>query len=251
MITNTVSDMRLELARHLADQRFTSVNREASMTSLVGAKTIELCGVNFIADQEVLFGKLNHDYLKREEQWYQSMSCSVDDFPGGAPAVWEAIASRDGLVNSNYGYLIRHSDNGYQFDHVVNELRRNPESRRAVMIYTRPSMWVDYNKGGRSDFVCTNTVQYLIRDGSVSAVVNMRSQDSHIGYKNDREWQRLTLNAVADAVGVPAGVLMWQVGSLHVYQRDFYLVDHFIKTREVNITKAQYRELYPTSPYNE
>lgn len=250
MYRTTVADIRDEFGQLLNEKRFTSINREATMTSIVGSKTIEIIGANFIADSDVLFGEMNWDYVHREEKWYKSMSRSIHDFTGGAPAVWQAIASKsDGIVNSNYGWCIYSLDNYSQFVRVVEELKKNPESRRAVMIYTRPSMWIEYDVDGRSDFMCTNVVQYVIRGGKVHSIVQMRSNDALIGYKNDRAWQRAVLCEVAAAVGLPPGDLHWQVGSLHVYERNFYLVDHFWKTGALSIAKARYDELYPDSPY--
>lgn len=267
----TSLDARNILAQLLEDQKFTSVNREGSMTSLVGNTTIEIIGASFIADEDTLFGEVNRDWVKREEEWYNSESRNVNDIPGGAPAVWKAVADKDGFINSNYGWMIYHSDNiadwhkvvnhanatalmdkhlkPNQYNFVAEELKRNPESRRAVMIYQRPSMWLDYNENGRSDYCCTNAVQYLIRDGALHAVVQMRSNDAIFGYKGDRAWQQHVLEKLAAELNVPVGNLYWNVGSLHVYARHYYLVDHFSKTGELSITKEEYIKLYPDSPY--
>jgi thymidylate synthase len=250
MTSNNVDDVRGDFAHRLEHENFTNVNREASMTGLVGKRTIEIVGANFIASEEALFGALDIGYLKREEDWYDSMSLNVNDIPGGAPAVWKAVASKDGTINSNYGWCCFSPENGSQFDKVVAELKKNPESRRAVIIYTRPSMWEEYNVDGRSDFMCTNAVQYMIRDGLVHAFVQMRSNDAVFGYKNDRFWQKTVLDRVAAKLELPAGALHWNAGSLHVYERHFYLVDHYAKTGELSITQAKYRELYPSSPYS-
>lgn len=246
---NNVVDVRNEFVNLFVGGHFTSINRESSMTNIVGSRTLEIVGANFIAADEVIFGEVNHDYVRREEAWYDSMSLSVNDFPGGAPAIWKAIACSEGKINSNYGWCIKSPENGSQMENVIAELKKNPESRRAVIIYTRPSMWVDYNYDGRSDFMCTNTVQYLVRNGECHGIVQMRSNDALIGYKNDRNWQQKVLEEVSREIGFPAGKLHWQVGSLHVYERDFYLVDHYLKTGEVTITRAKYRDLYPDSQY--
>ncbi len=247
---NSCDAIRNQLADLLAEEKFTSVNREASMTSLVGKRTIEIVGASFIADEEALFGKVDRDYIHREELWYDSQSLNVNDIPGGAPAVWKAVASKDGTINSNYGWTTYSEQNGGQYRKVLAELKKNPESRRAVVIYTRPSMWEEYNVDGRSDFMCTNAVQYLIRDDRVHAVVQMRSNDAILGYKNDWAWQNTVLGRLATDLGVAQGDIHWNAGSLHVYERHFYLVDHFIKTGETSIAKSAYRELYPDSPYN-
>ncbi len=93
------------------------------------------------------------------------------------------------------------------------------------MIYTRPQMWYDYNERGRSDFMCTNAVQYLVRNNKVHAIVQMRSNDAIFGYKNDRAWQQHVLNEVANEIDYPAGDIIWNAGSLHVYERHFHLVN--------------------------
>jgi thymidylate synthase len=97
------------------------------------------------------------------------------------------------------------------------------------MIYTRPWMHEDYNKDGMSDFICTNTVQYLIRDGKVHALVYMRSNDAVFGYKNDYAWQLYVLYSVAAEVGMPVGDIYWNVASLHIYERHFKLVEDYDK----------------------
>jgi thymidylate synthase len=234
-------DIREAFKVLLANKKFTSINREASMTALTGNTTIELIGASFIADEESIFGKVNWDYVHREEEWYNSMSRNVNDIPGGPPAIWSAVADSKGFINSNYGWCIYSFENGLsnlglsdhqpysptdcQYERTLNELKKNPESRRAIMIYTRPSMWMEYNVDGRSDFMCTNAVQYLIRDGALHAVVQMRSNDAVFGYKNDRAWQKHVLDKLAIELNVPTGNLYWNVGSLHVYERHYNLVD--------------------------
>ena len=225
MWRNTVQDIRHILSDELYHNNF--------ITDKSGVKTIEILNASFIADEDCIFGTVNHDYVKRELDWYRSMSLKVDDIPGGAPAIWKQVADRNGFINSNYGWCIYSQENGYQFSKVVKELSNSPLSRRAVMIYTRPSMHEDYNRNGMSDFMCTNTVQYYLRDGKLHASVYMRSNDAIFGYKNDYAWQRYVQNELLDAINranntvYAIGDLYWNVGSLHVYERHFELVQQW------------------------
>jgi thymidylate synthase len=203
---------------------------EQFVTDKTGVKTIEIVGASFIADEPAIFGEPNKDYIARELAWYESQSLHVDQIPGGPPVIWKQVSSsKDGLINSNYGYLIYSKHNGNQYQHVLNELKKNPWSRRAVMIYQRPTMHVDYNWDGMSDFICTNTVQYLIRERikgqpQLDAIVQMRSNDAYFGYRNDFAWQKHVLEKLADNLGVGIGVIHWNAGSLHVYERHFDMV---------------------------
>ena len=238
---STVHEVRQEFARLYQAQKF--------VTDKSGVKTIEIVGASFWANSETIFGEPNADYIQRELDWYKSQSLNVNDIPGGTPAIWKQVADKEGYINSNYGWCVYSPENNDQFAHVVTELEDRPDSRRATMIYTRPTMWGDHNKNGRSDFMCTNTVQYLIRDNRVHAVVSMRSNDAWAGYRNDYAWQLHVLNHVRDELqfrgkNYTRGEIYWNAGSLHLYERQFYLLDHYIKTRELTITKEQYDAKY-------
>lgn len=209
------------------------------VTDKTGVKTLELVGASFLADEPMIFGKPNADYIERELAWYKSMSLLVDDIPGDTPQIWEDISSDGGYINSNYGYLIYHPGNHVQYSHVLQELLDNPNSRRAVMIYTRPTIWKEYDRDHMSDFICTNAVQYMIRDGHMHAVVQMRSNDVVFGYRNDYAWQAYVLKQLTDEYNditgseLEVGDISWQVGSLHVYERHFKFIEAEIETKKL------------------
>lgn len=211
-----VRDIRIELYNKLINEDF--------VTDKTGVKTVEIMNASFIANEPAIFGTVNQEYVERELEWYKSMSLNVNDIPGDTPAIWKMVADKDGFINSNYGWCILSKENGDQYENVANELVRNPDSRRATMIYNRPSMHKDYNKNGMSDFMCTNAVQYLVRDGKLNALVYMRSNDAVFGYKNDYAWQEYVLKSLCEDVNRPIGNIYWNVASLHVYERHFDLI---------------------------
>ena len=239
---NTVSTIRNELADLYLNGEF--------VIDKNGGKVVEIINASFVADESLIFGAVNEEYVQRELDWYNSQSLNVNDIPGGPPAIWKQVADKNGFINSNYGWCIFSQQNNYQFNHVVTELQDRPDSRRATMIYTRPTMWGDHNKDGRSDFMCTNAVQYVIRNGKVNAVVQMRSNDAWAGFRNDFAWQHWVLDQLVGLLnmhtkmGYEIGTIHWNVGSLHVYDRQFYLIDNYIKTGELSITKDEYEKRY-------
>lgn len=119
-----------------------------------GVKTIEIIGNSFIADEDYIIRKPSYEYIKREIEWYKTMSLYVDDIPGETPKIWKDVSDKNGKINSNYGWCIFSEENGSQYNYVLNELSKNPNSRRAAMIYNRPSMHTDFNKNGMNDFLC-------------------------------------------------------------------------------------------------
>ena len=54
-----------------------------------------------------------------------------------------------------------------------------------------------------SDFICTNSVAYYIRDGKLNCSVSMRSNDVIYGYKNDYAWQQFVLYELAEELSQP------------------------------------------------
>lgn len=212
-LINRVEDIRNEFKYLLENHQY--------VVDKTGVKLLEIVGASFLADEPFIFGEPNQDYIDREIAWYESRSLNVHAIPGGPPAIWKQVADENGFINSNYGWCVFSEQNGDQYKNVVNELRSFPSSRRAVMIYTRPTMWTDYNKNGMSDFMCTNAVQYMIRNNELVTIVQMRSNDVVFGYKNDYAWARHLSNKLAADLEVPLGPIYWNAGSLHVYSRHF------------------------------
>ena len=192
-----------------------------------GQNTIELLGASFLANEPAIFGTPNEEYIRREIDWYLSTSTNIRDICAGdasPPEAWQYAADNHGNINSNYGHLI-FSDIYYrQYDNVLTELLENPDSRRASMIYQRPSIWIEYTENGKGDFICTNAVTYYIRNDELQSVVQMRSNDVVFGYKNDYAWQQYVLEQLANDLNIKPGFITWQVQNLHVYERHFHLV---------------------------
>ena len=188
------------------------------------AGTVELQAVSFEADEPFFFKPPNQDYIRAELEWYASQNLNVDalaNLYGERVKIWDYVCDTDMIINSNYGYLIYSPDNNRQYQKVLWELKRDPMTRRAVMIYTNPGMHEQATENGRNDFVCTNTVQYFLNGLHLDAIVNMRSNDVFFGYSNDYAWQLKVLKDLAQDLGVRAGRITWQVGSLHVYERHY------------------------------
>ena len=221
----TVSDIR----QYFIDE----LNDEAYTIDKTGQKTIELLGASFLADESAIFGTPNQEYIDREIDWYCSGSTNINDIYGeerDPPEAWKYAANKHGEINSNYGRLIFDDIYYRQYENVLCELAdSNDTTRRATMVYNRPSIWTEYQESSKNDFICTNAVTYYIRNNELQAVVQMRSNDVVFGYKNDYAWQRYVMQMIASDLSggnkfYTVGTLHWQVQNLHVYERHFDLV---------------------------
>ena len=224
MIMMNVNDIRNYFKSELAAERFT--------TDKTGAKTIEMLGASFIANEPSIFGTPVKSYIDAELAWYESGSTNINDIHGAdkaPPAAWMYAADKHGNINSNYGHLVDSPKFYNQYYNAIDELIANPDSRRAQMIYNRPSIWTEFNENGKSDFICTNAQTFYIRDNKLHMVSQMRSNDVVFGYKNDYAWAQHLMDRAIDnlneeAYNLTKGDLIWQVMNLHVYSRHFDLV---------------------------
>jgi len=117
-------------------------------------------------------------------------------------------------------------------------------SRRATMIYNRPSMQTEYNKNGMNDFICTYYSAFFIRNNKLINIVTMRSNDAIYGFFNDFYWhcevyKRLYADLLNKYTGLEYDNMYWRADSFHVYERHFKLLEKIIKETEDENNKNQ------------
>ena len=127
--------------------------------------------------------------------------------------------SDDGVrLNGAYGFRWRKHFGRDQIELVIDELRRNPESRRVVL-----AMWSVNDLGmGSKDPPCNTHIYFDCRNDVLNMTVCNRS--------NDLIWGACGANAVhmsilqeyvAHAIGKPVGVYRQFTNNLHVYTKVF------------------------------
>lgn len=251
----TVEDIRKKFAEQYIDDVLNYTWAETHNDSSSGI-TVEIIGENFIADDNKIFKEVDKDYVKRELEWYLSQSLNVYDIPGKVPAVWKKVADKDGYINSNYGWCIFSEENGSQYRNCLRQLINDWNTRRAVMIYTRPSMQYDYNKNGMSDFMCTCYTHQFIRNNKLVYIVYQRSCDAIFGFRNDLAWHQYVANKLVADINanrrqeeqidtIPE--IIFSCGSIHVYPRHFYLIREYIESTIKNTDSALYKKYLQNS----
>lgn len=150
--------------------------------------------------------------------------------------------SDDGqTINSAYGYRMfkeRWTDvikQGFiptlgavcQLDNIISELKRDPDSRRAVMHINEPNDLRQAVQHGSKDVPCTMSLQLLIRDRKLHMHVLMRSNDVVWGLPYDVFSFTCLQEAFLyqlQAAGVPVddlGSYHHTAGSLHLYDTHY------------------------------
>lgn len=203
---------------------------------ILSAKIEKLNPLRSILDFKIK--KTNEEYCKKELDWYLSQSLSIINYVDDVK-IWNYVCTKDNKkeINSNYGWCIFSKKNYFQYQNCLNELLNNIESRRAEMIYTRPSMWVDYNKNGMSDFCCTDGVQCFIRNNKLYYIVKQRSCDIIYGFFNDFYWHCYVYNKLYNDLKqkyscLLIGEIIYNAYSLHCYEKHFKLLNDIINNYE-------------------
>ena len=108
---------------------------------------------------------------------------------------------------------------------IIQLLKEDPDTRKAVLSIFN-SEYDKNNLDGKARIPCSMYYQFLIRDNSygkqLNIIYNQRSCDlvGHCGDDIYLAWR--LMEYVAEKVGVKPGYLFHQIGSLHVYQRDWW-----------------------------
>lgn len=155
----------------------------------------------------------NLEYANYEWQWYLSGDPNADEISKRAK-IWKNCQDEFGNVNSNYGYQWKRNN---QIDYVIGELRRDKNSRRAVLSIYDAKEWQLYKK----DTPCTLAIYYSIEEGKLNASVMMRSNDLVFGFCNDQFCFSNLQKLIADELNIPVGTYYHFVNNLHIYSRHF------------------------------
>ncbi|MDR0915573.1 MAG: thymidylate synthase [Oscillospiraceae bacterium] len=133
----------------------------------------------------------------------------------------------DGILDfevdrGNWEYTYHRRMEG-QFDWILRELRRNPDSRRAIISVRDDE---DLKSGSPA---CLQSVQYLIRQGALHCKVLFRSNDAaQAAFMN--AFALVCLQArFAEQLGVAVGSYTHRANSFHVYERNWNLFEGYVR----------------------
>ena len=189
--------------------------------------------------------KYSIHYMVAELLWYLAADNSTEWISTYA-SFWSNISDDGTTANSAYGARIFKphdrisppSDTGWiQWEYLVQELMKDPDSRRAVVHIRSPHDSVLATK----DVPCTLTLQFFIRDDKLHQVASMRSSDVILGIAYDVPaftiFQELLALQLSEALGrkIEMGDYIHISNSLHIYERHFDMADAILKDHQAGI----------------
>jgi thymidylate synthase len=188
--------------------------------------------------------KFGLTYLAAELLWYLSAN-NRTEWISKYSSFWSNISDDGKTANSAYGARLfaphpAIADRRFvQWDYIVEELTRDPDSRRAVMHLRTPGDSID----AKLDVPCTLALQFFIREGKLHQVVHMRSSDVIFGIAYDVPAFTMFQEILANELNVGIGTYTHVSNSLHIYERHFKLAESILEPENVESSKSWARAL--------
>lgn len=200
-----------------------------------GMKTLELFPISF-----KLLNPRKRCVLNSERKW--SLPLALGEFcwhTSGSDDLsfieyyiprWREFSDNNEKVRGScYGHRIFNYDNGYksQWKRLVKLLKKDPQSRRAILQITDLDLNLNIDS---KDVPCTCTIQFLIRQGNLHAIVYMRSNDAIWGLPFDVFLFTMLQELLSCELGYNLGTYTHIVGSMHLYERHFEIAKRIIES---------------------
>ena len=158
--------------------------------------------------------KFNQDYAEYEWEWYRKGDRDAKEI-GERAKIWnQMMIPGTTEVNSNYGYFWNYND---QLNRVVNDLKLNKETRRAIIVHYILHELDRY----KYDTPCNDVLNFYIKDGKLELTIFARSIDLVFGFCNDQYTFAKLMEHVSYRTGYPVGGMHWFITILHIYPRHY------------------------------
>jgi thymidylate synthase len=172
------------------------------------------------SDKDKIVGK---DIAWCHTEFFERVS-RLENNPGKAwemrRSTWEQFLNKENKMDYTYADRMR-----TQLDKVIKELKRNQDTRQAIISIHNSDKDID-SIGGKKRVPCSMFYQFMVRlasDGTkkLNMTYVMRSTDYYTHFKNDIWLASELRDYIAKEIGIKLGYLTVFVSSLHMYKKDW------------------------------
>jgi thymidylate synthase len=162
--------------------------------------------------------KLHLKSIIHELLWFLRGETNVRSLQAAGVRIWDEWADEDGELGPIYGSQWRSwpAPDGGQIDQlsqVVDEIRRNPDSRRLIV-----SAWNVAELDRMALAPCHTLFQFYVIDGRLSCQLYQRSADLFLGVPFNIASYSLLTTMVAQVTGLRPGEFIHTLGDAHIYR---------------------------------
>jgi thymidylate synthase len=169
-------------------------------------------GFPLVTTKKVHFPAIAYELL-----WFLRGDSNVRWLQERGVTIWDEWADENGDLGPVYGHQWRSwpAPDGRHIDqiaNVVDEIRRNPDSRRLIV-----SAWNPAENEGMALPPCHCLFQFNVANGALSCQLYQRSADVFLGVQFNISSYALLTIAVAHVTGLEAGTFIHTLGDAHLY----------------------------------
>ena len=214
----------LDLLRHVLDHGTDKADRTGTGTRSVFGWQMRFDlreGFPLVTTKKLHLRSIIHELL-----WFLRGETNVASLRDNKVSIWDEWADADGELGPVYGKQWRRwsSADGREIDqlrNVVEEIRRNPDSRRLIV-----SAWNVADLPAMALQPCHALFQFYVADGRLSCQLYQRSGDIFLGVPFNIASYALLTHMVAQACDLEVGDFVHTLGDAHLY------ANHFEQARE-------------------
>ncbi|MEJ7746276.1 MAG: thymidylate synthase [Luteimonas sp.] len=214
----------LDLLQHTLDHGVEKADRTGTGTrSVFGWQMRFDLGVGFplLTTKKLHLRSIVHELL-----WLLKGDTNIAYLKDNKVSIWDEWADADGELGPVYGKQWRRwaGTDGREIDQVrwvVDEIKRNPDSRRLVV-----SAWNVADLPQMALMPCHTLFQCYVANGKLSCQLYQRSGDIFLGVPFNIASYALLTHMMAQACGLQVGDFVHTLGDAHLYS------NHFEQARE-------------------
>ena len=214
----------LGLLRHVLEHGSDKADRTGTGTrSVFGWQMRFALGEGFplVTTKKLHLRSIIHELL-----WFLQGSTNIAYLKDNKVSIWDEWADANGELGPVYGKQWRSWEgaDGQTHDQirwVVDEIRRNPDSRRLIV-----SAWNVADLPKMALMPCHSLFQFYVADGKLSCQLYQRSGDIFLGVPVNIASYALLTHMVAQVCGLGVGDFVHTLGDAHLY------ANHFEQARE-------------------
>lgn len=184
----------------------------------------------------------NWKYFAGELAWYLHRDRSIA-YINDYSKFWSKLTNPGtDEINSNYGSLVITDE---QFGWVIESLKKDINSRQAIMFFNQPKFQFEGNK----DFVCTMYANFFVRNNRLHMKLQMRSNDIFYGLTFDAPFFSFLMQSVYlilkdEYPTLELGQYFHFADNLHFYERHFELADAIKNDEHVSLDRLELKQKF-------
>jgi thymidylate synthase len=182
-------------------------------------------GFPLVTTRKVFFKGVIHELL-----WFLAGNTNIKSLTDHNVHIWDAWADEKGDLGPVYGAQWRawQAPDGRRIDqisNVVEQIRKNPNSRRHIVTAWNPAVLPDESisppdnvRLGRAALAsCHALYQFYVAEGRLSCQLYQRSTDCPVGQVFNIAQYALLTHLVAHQCDLQPGDFVWTGGDCHIY----------------------------------